>query len=273
MDAGLPLDPRIMINYVPSIVDRLKKYFEECKNDPGCNAAYPDLEERFLNLLKRLNNQPVELILNDPVSGEEVKYVLNGYRLSSYLFFSMFYSTQIPFLIGKVLEGDYSDIKNSVAYGLAPNYFADGLGFTIFISEAGEYGPSDIDLDPKYNVFTDGVMRTGLGGRFLLEVNEAWDITKLNPEQLSFREPSEVPVLVLNGIYDPVIPVKYDKVLKKNLKNAHIFRFDGVPHSAFDNATECVLPMLMEFLQDPTKAPDSSCMGNYKQVYQLKTSE
>jgi pimeloyl-ACP methyl ester carboxylesterase len=185
----------------------------------------------------------------------------------------MFYSTQIPFLIGKVLEGDYSDVKNSVAYGLAPNYFADGLGFTVFISETGEYELSDIDLDPEYQVFTDGVMRSGLGGRFLLEVNKEWDIAKLNPDQIRFPEPSDVPVMVLNGKYDPVIPVKYDKVMKRDIKNAHVFRFDGVPHSAFDNATACALPMVLQFLQDPSKPPDSSCMGNYTQVYQVKVKE
>ena len=65
----------------------------------------------------------------------------------------------------------------------------------------------------------------------------------------------------LNGVYDPVIPIKYDELMKKHLSNCYIYRFDGVPHSAFDNATPCVLPMFLEFLDDPSKAPDSSCMG------------
>ena len=71
-------------------------------------------------------------------------------------------------------------------------------------------------------------------------------------------------MLVLNGMYDPVIPPKYDNEMEKHLSNCYIFRFDGVPHSAFDNATECALTMILEFLKDPTKAPDSSCVENYK---------
>ena len=59
-------------------------------------------------------------------------------------------------------------------------------------------------------------------------------------------------------------------MMKKDYKNAYIYRFDGVPHSAFDNATECVLPMVLQFLEDPSKALDSSCMVNYKQVYQVR---
>jgi len=273
LDAGLPLNSEIMINYVPSIVDCLKNYFEECKNDHGCNSAYPDLEERFLQLINKLNANPVMLVLDDPVSGEELEYALNGYRLSSYLFLSMFYSTQIPLLIGNVLDGDYSDVVDHLSYSLIPGYFADGLGFTVFISETGVYDSSDIKSDPKYQVFSEGVMRTGLGGRFLLEVDKEWDISKLDAAQIKYPEPSDVPVLVINGKYDPVIPLKYDEVMKKDLKNCYIYRFDGVPHSAFDNATECALPMVLQFLNDPSKAPDSSCILNYRQVYRVKNME
>jgi pimeloyl-ACP methyl ester carboxylesterase len=55
MDAGLPLNQDIMINYVPNLVNSLKNYFEECRNDPDCHAAFPDLESRFLSLLASLN--------------------------------------------------------------------------------------------------------------------------------------------------------------------------------------------------------------------------
>jgi hypothetical protein len=71
-------------------------------------------------------------------------------------------------------------------------------------------------------------------------------------------------------MYDPAITPKYDAVMKKHLKNCYIYRFDGVPHSAFDNATECVLPMFLEFLKDPAKAPDSACVKNFKQEFKIK---
>ncbi|MCF7833073.1 MAG: alpha/beta hydrolase [Candidatus Marinimicrobia bacterium] len=273
LDAGLPLDPELKINYVPSIVACLKNYFKECSLDHVCDSAYPHLEERFLKLIDDLNEDPVMLLIKDPLSGEKLDYALNGYRLSSYLFMRMFYSTQIPLLIGNVLDGDYRDVVNYLTNSLVPNYFADGLGFTVFISETGNYEVSDIDLDPTYQVFSEGVMRTGLGGRFWLEVDKKWKISKLDAKRIQYPEPSDVPVLVLNGKYDPVIPVKYDKVMKKNLKNCYIYRFDGVPHSAFDNATECALPMILQFLHDPSKAPDSRCMENYKQDYQVKDME
>lgn len=267
LDAGLPLDPDIMLNYIASIVDCLKNYFEECKNDPACQEAYPDLEERFLALLESLNQNPEMLSLQHPETGEEFAYALNGYRLSASIFLSMFYNTQIPYLIGQILEGDYSQVITGLSQGLVPNYFADGLGHTVFISESMAYSMSDLRSDPKYKIFEDGVSASGMGSEFLHEVDDIWKIDKLDPARFLYPRQLDVPTLVLNGLYDPVIPVKYDASMKKDLKNCYIYRFDGVPHSAFDNATPCALPMLLQFLADPSQAPDSSCMENYKQVY------
>jgi len=264
MDAGLPIDATIIRDMVPNFIETLKRYFEQCNNDPSCKSAYPDLEKRFLNLLDSLNKNPVTIPINDPETGGEIRYVLNGYRFAGYVAISTYYSTQIPYLIGQVLAGDYSGIKEYAVSALRPNYFADGLGHTVFLSEAGNYSYSDIRIDPAYAAFAQGVTMSGLGGESELQVNDIWNIPAIDPKRIEYQKQYDVPVLVLNGLYDPVIPAKYDAVMRKHLTNCHIFRFDGVPHSAFDNAGECVLPMMLEFLQNPEVAPDSSCMKNYK---------
>jgi len=264
MDAGLPIEPTIVRDMVPNFIDVLKRYFEECKNDPACKSAYPDLERRFLNLLDSLNQNPVTIPIFDPETGKEINYVLNGYRMAGFVSISMYYMTQIPSLIGKILTGDYSDVKEHARSMLTPNYFADGLGHTIFLSEAGNYSYSDIKTDPAYSVFAKGITSSGMGGEYELDVQEIWNIPKIDSKRIRYQKQYDVPVLVLNGMYDPVIPPKYDDEMKKHLSNCYLFRFDGVPHSAFDNATECVLAMMLEFLRDPSKTPDSDCVKNYK---------
>jgi pimeloyl-ACP methyl ester carboxylesterase len=273
MDAGLPIDSTIFKDYVPNIIQTLKQYFEECRNDPQCNAAYPDLESRFLNLIVTLNQNPLIFPINDTNTGEVIQYVFNGYQLSSFILNNMFYSTQLPFIIGKILDGDYSDIKQFANSLLIPDYFSDGLGYTIFISETGKYNLSDIDILPNYAVFAEGIKRSCLGGAYFEHVQNIWNIPKLDMKENQYKGQFNTPVLVLNGVYDPVIPIKYDELMKKHLSNSHIYRFDGVPHSAFDNATSCVLPMFLEFLNDPSKAPNSSCMENFKQVFIVKDQE
>ena len=112
MDAGLPIEPTILRDMVPNFIDVLKKYFKQCNNDPACKSAYPDLENRFLNLLDSLNKKPVKIPIIDPETGKTINYVFNGYRLAGYVSLSMYYSTQIPYLIDKIIAGDYSDIKS-----------------------------------------------------------------------------------------------------------------------------------------------------------------
>jgi len=273
MDAGLPIDSTIFKDYVPNIIQTLKQYFEECSNDLQCNAAYPDLENRFLNLIDTLNQNPLIFPVNDPQTGELIQYVFNGHQLSAFILNNLFYSTQLPYLIGKILDGDYSNIKQYANFILAPNYFSDGLGNTVFISEVANYSLSDIEIAPNYSIFAEGIKRFGMGGAYFEHVQNIWNIPKLDLKEIQYKGQYDVPVLVLNGVYDPVIPIKYDELMKKHLSNCYIYRFDGVPHSAFDNATPCVLPMFLEFLNDPSKAPDSSCMKNYKQVFKVKDLE
>jgi len=264
MDAGLPIEPTIVRDMSPNFIAVLKRYFEECNKDPACKSAYPDLEKRFLNLLDSLNQKPVTIPITDPETGKEINYILNGYRAAGFVSMSMYFTTQIPSLIGKIIAGDYSDVKEHTRSMLKPNYFADGLGHTIFLSEAGDYSYSDIEIDPAYSVFAEGITSAGMGGEYELDVQEVWNIPAIDPKRIKYQKQHDVPVLVLNGKYDPVIPPKYDTEMKKDLSNCYLFRFDGIPHSVFDNAAECALPMMLEFLNNPTKAPDSSCVKNYK---------
>jgi len=270
LDAGLPIDSTLLINYVPGIINSLKNYFEECEQDSLCNQSFPNMEERFLNLIDSLNKNPIKIFVMNPESGEGLEAQINGYRLAEHVFFNMFYSTQIPFLIGNILNGDYSTLNNFVLEKLSPKYFADGLGNTVFINEAGKYSLSDIAIDPKYKTFSDGITLAGLGGQYLLEVKKQWNVKIMKSSKTSAYQKYDTPLLVLNGKYDPVIPIQYDEVLRKQYPNCYIYRFNGVPHSAFDNATSCVLPMVLEFLNNPTKAPNNDCMTNFKQVFIVK---
>ncbi len=273
MDAGFPMDSTIFKDYVPNIILNIKQHFEECSKDPQCNAAYPDIENRFLNLIDKLNQNPIIVPINDPTTGKDIQFVFNGYQLSSFILSKLFYSTQLPYIVGKLLDEDYSDVKQYANSFLEPNYFADGLGNTVFISEVFKYSLSDIEIAPEYSVFAEGIKRSGMGGAYFEHVQKIWNIPKLDMQAIQYKGQYNTPVIVLNGIYDPVNPLKYDELMKKHLSNCYIYRFDGVPHSAFDNATPCVLPMILEFLNDPSKAPNSSCMENYKQIYQVKDQE
>jgi pimeloyl-ACP methyl ester carboxylesterase len=264
LDAGFPMGSDFLREMVPNGIQTLKRIFKKCEEDPDCSAAYPNLEERVLNLLDSLNEDPVTLPIKHPVTDEDVSYVLNGYRLAEFIFMQMYFSNQIPYLIGKILSGDYSDIAEAAKTPAVTSAFADGLGYSIFLAEAADFSYSDIDIDPAYSVFAKGTTVSGLGGEFILDIQKIWGVKPLDRATIEPQKRSNIPVLVLNGLWDHVIPPKYDVQWKELLDRCYTYRFDGVTHSVVDNAPECALPMVREFLSDPSRAPDSSCVKNYK---------
>jgi len=261
MDAGLPINSDIFRDMVPNTIERLKSTFRMCREDAGCQAAFPNLEERFLDLLQELENNPVSIQVQDPETGDEVDYILNGRRLGAFVFYSMYFNPQVPQLVNKTLNGDFSDVVE-VINGSFTNgrTFAFGLGYTIISSESNDFDLGDIEIDPEYKILADGVTLGGMGGEFIHEVRRIWEIEPIAKKRRMFKEKSNIPVLVLNGVYDHVIPPQYDAEMRAHLGNCHIFRFDDVTHSVADNAPECGIPMILEFLGNPSTAPDSSCV-------------
>ena len=110
----------------------------------------------------------------------------------------------------------------------------------------------------------------GLGGEYLLAVDTIFNIDKINPKIIKPDKSCDVPILVLNGKYDPVIPVSYDEVLKSRFTESYIFRFDGIAHSPVDFAEKCAIDMFFKFIDDPSKKPESSCVEEYKFKLQIE---
>ena len=55
----------------------MQMIFDRCNSEPACQKAFPNLSTEFDALLMDLASQPVEVELNDPVSGEPTKVTLD----------------------------------------------------------------------------------------------------------------------------------------------------------------------------------------------------
>jgi len=269
LNASVPLGSPFGRDMVPEAINSLKRIFDECEEDPDCSNSFPNLEDRFLNVLESLNSSPITIPIEIPGKDEKLNYILNGYRFASIITLYMYFNPQVPFTIDQVMSGDYSLIKEIVGFQSGMNTFADILGYTVFLSECPVYTHSDIKIDPAYSTFSKGATCMGFGGEYLLGVDTIFNISKLDPKTIETQQTYDVPLLVLNGLYDPVIPVSYDEILKNRFTNGYIYRFDGVAHSPVDFAEKCAIGMFFEFIDDPTKAPESSCVEEYHFKFQI----
>ena len=86
LDSVVPVDTSLFSNYSNSIESGLKTLFTDCTIDPQCNAAYPNLETTFWDLVKQLDANPVTVTssnypsgtITQTVTGETVLNVILG---------------------------------------------------------------------------------------------------------------------------------------------------------------------------------------------------
>ena len=59
--------------------------FHACAAEPACNAAHPRVEESFTALVNKLEAEPLTTTVSDPVTGKDLKVVLDGGALVDWL--------------------------------------------------------------------------------------------------------------------------------------------------------------------------------------------
>jgi pimeloyl-ACP methyl ester carboxylesterase len=266
LNAAVPLGWPFLGDMMPNAAASLENAFRLCAEDGACNAAYPDLENRFFALLEQLNREPVTVPVANPVDGETVDLVINGDRVSTWLFATMYANTQVPATIGRFLEGNFEELQNSPHLFFPMTRFTYGLSYSIFGSEAMGYTVDDTTAPGRYAAFTDGCAMF-FGPRLQAQAQEFW---KVEPLDETKRAPlhSDIPTLILNGELDHVIPARHVEEAVGRLRNGHLFLFGGVAHSPVDSG-DCALGMLLQFVADPSKAPDGACVAQF--THELET--
>ena len=198
-------------------IDRI---FARCAEQAGCNERFGDLPGRFAELVDRLREQPVELALANPISGqtETINYgvdeLTGAVRLLSY------HPTTIallPLLISEAADGNYQplaaqflSIRDSFVETLSigmHNSVVCTEDAPFFVGEA----ISDQELEATY-----------LGPEVLGSIDTMCGIWPAGVIDADFKEPlaTDTPVLLLSGEVDPITPPGYAELAAVDLGNA-----------------------------------------------------
>ncbi|MBT8313381.1 MAG: alpha/beta hydrolase, partial [Maribacter sp.] len=242
----------------------LEALFEKCRNDKALSKAYPDLKNRFLSTIKRLNEHPDTLQINYPKDKKMYKLVLNGNKLAVWIFADMYWDTQLPATLHKLLSGDYGQIEKSPGILFPSDDFSHGLSLSIILSEFANFEKDNIPLDDEYAEFVKGSGTLIFTPHFLNRAKKVWKVSDLQNKHINLV--SDVPTLMLSGELDHVCPPRYTTELSKKLKNSYGYIFPGIAHSPIEQGG-CGIMMMKEFIDDPTKAPNSECMAQFESGY------
>jgi pimeloyl-ACP methyl ester carboxylesterase len=247
-------------------IQKLEYIFDTCANDTELSKAYPDLKKRFLATIEELNKNPDTLEIKYWQNGELYKVPFNGNKLSVWLFGNMYWDTQIPRTLNNILSGDYNQIIQNPGIIFPLNDFSYGMSLSIILSEYSNHKKEDIPLNNEYANYVKGCGLMLFTPYFVNEAKDIWKVNDIQKKNIVVK--SSVPTLMFSGELDHVCPPSYAKDLSEKLENSYLFVFPGIAHSPIDFGS-CAIMMMKEFIDNPHKAPDSSCVQEFKTVFKL----
>jgi pimeloyl-ACP methyl ester carboxylesterase len=259
-----PLDQPLHADFPAFSARSLQHLFEACSEDPGCNQAYPKLAEKLERTVKRLNANPVTVELDDPRSGEKSQVIINGDRFAEVVFvsgYSNYAVPRVPELITLVDSGDEQKLSE-LAQGMSGpgDRFAWGFGYSVFCGDSLEVTEGRITFDGLYPAYEEAVANLVWGPRTLIGICNMWGVERLGPE-MSTLPVSDVPTLVLSGEFDSITPPEAAARVAANLTQAYEYTIPGAAHSAIESGP-CPFSIVLQFLEDPSKEPDASCISD-----------
>jgi hypothetical protein len=84
-----------------------------CAADPGCAQAFPNLADRFQQLLARLDRNPDRVTVPHPRTGKAEQVTFDRLTISGIVFNALYLpetAAMLPFLIHRATEGDYTGL-------------------------------------------------------------------------------------------------------------------------------------------------------------------
>jgi pimeloyl-ACP methyl ester carboxylesterase len=259
LDGVVPPD----INFIPQVSINTDRVFTEiiqtCENDPACRSEFPNLEERFFNLVDALNQTPEKLTIKDSKTGKRVTTLLDGDTLVDVLFQAFYLPDSyaiFPKLVDNLEAGDYTFVRGIWPLFAFDRSISEGMYFSVICAEDADFAPSDAVLEgvrPIFAARAAGELQT------YLDACEIWQVNQL-PSEIDDAVNSDVPTLLLSGHYDPITPPLFAAVAAGSLQNGYSYVNPTGSHGvAFNDA--CMDDIVRQFMESPEKEPDAACLA------------
>ncbi len=247
------------LSEIPRSEDRaLREVFAYCEADDVCREAYPNLEQRFFDVVRQYDANPVTLRLTDPESGDTHDAYLDGVGVRS-LAFQLMYVPQmhavLPKIVADLERGDLRYIENMWPLLLFDQMLSEGMYYSVICAEDADIDLDALDLDGLRPEIAE-TARDDVGS--IIDACDMWQVEQLPP---TVDDPvvSDIPTLLLAGRFDPVTPPAFAEAAAAGLSNSTLLVDPTASHGvAF--FSPCVNDIVLDFLNDPQTPPDGLCL-------------
>ena len=255
LDSVAPNELILGNDFARNLEDALDANFQRCKKEAHCNTRMGNPREHLNGLLAQLKTTPVPVNYRDPLTGESVQENLTRGHLAvvarMYAYLPML-AASLPLTLAEASKGRYEPLmaQAKMMSGALGDAIAVGMQLSVMCTEDAD----GLRADPAY---ADSVL-----GNELIDVFRAQCAVWPKGERpADFHQPftSDLPVLVLEGEFDPVTPPRYGEQVVKNLRNGRLLILHGQGHNVIPIG--CMPKLMARFIDTAdAKTLDTSCL-------------
>lgn len=230
----------------------LDLFFERCQTDEVCRSTYPDVRSEFDALVKKLEEEPVDVTIPHPVTGNPLQLTLTSTLLTNIIFNTLYAPelvAMLPFAIHQAyIEDNYAPLITQ-AYLIDAGIY-DGMFYAVTCTEDA---PLISAGTGEQDMFENSLQT-------FVEVCKAWPQGE-PPQVVHEAVASDVPVLMLSGEADPITPPWHAEQLASSLNNSLHLIFKGMGHG--NSIHECTMRIMASFVESASiNGLDTTCMEN-----------
>ncbi len=293
LDSVLPPNVNWLEGTAQAQIEAFDALFGACEADRECNAAFPNLESRFLALVERYNANPQRLTYRAP-TGFPIVITMDGDDIAWGLFQGMYNTRSLSLLPLGLDILDFAETDEDFEIGLnmihgfyTPQMILEGFRFDLYtdalqspavfdyIDEYGDVSFAEgvyysVDCREEY-VFNDpAIAAAGAASapeplqqyfvrnvEFRVQGCGMWGVLPADPVETA-AVVSDVPTLLLSGRYDPVTPSRWGDVAAQTLLNSQHVVFPHAGHGV-STVDSCAIGLVEMFVNTATLPLDASC--------------
>jgi pimeloyl-ACP methyl ester carboxylesterase len=238
-----------------SVQTALDRLFLRCASQAECRAKFPSLKQDFHDVYREVSSNPLAITTNGgPVRFDGHQYL----RAVRCQLTNTRQALRLPLAIHELRRGDRVNAATILANACAPpatqgqqqinvkNYLtncADGNGSAYWESRRAVASR----VDSMWLQFEEGG-----------EECDIWQPRYADSADLSPVR-SDIPTLIITGEFDERTPTDHARRASEGLSRKYLIEIPGDGHGT--PPTGCQAELIREFLRDPMREPDTSCIA------------
>lgn len=272
IDSNVPLTIDLYEEIPANFERSLRVLIDACAADEGCNALYPDLGAVIDAVVAQYNENPVTAPITNPLDGETYDAYITGSTILGVTFSSLYSESLYPSLprtFYALQAGDvslFADVLLSTQITNTP--FSTPAMYNATMCN-DEIGFNSIDELSAGVATTRPVLQDFYAEDLsFFDVCAVFDDGTPAPDIDNVLVESDIPTLVVSGEFDPITPPAWGDIVAEGLPNSYVYVYSNGGHGA-TTSSECATNMMLDFINDPSVAPDDSCMAELEVVFNL----